>query len=111
LRFLQQFLFGHRGDYDHERKGSGGCRMSETRRGDDNEFDRAAKILEASWADGSLGSAAIMAGCRRGRWPSAAERARIVEDAVAPAQAPGQSEAAPKYHIKFAVCGMSHDHI
>jgi predicted dehydrogenase len=37
--------------------------------------------------------------------------ARIVEDAVVPAQAPAESAAAPKYHIKFAVCGMSHDHI
>jgi predicted dehydrogenase len=31
----------------------------------------------------------------------------IVEDAVSPLQTDG----APKYHIKFAVCGMSHDHI
>jgi predicted dehydrogenase len=31
----------------------------------------------------------------------------VIEDAVAP-QTP---EEAPKYHIKFAVCGMSHDHI
>jgi predicted dehydrogenase len=32
---------------------------------------------------------------------------RVVED-MAPASQP---EEAPKYHIKFAVCGMSHDHI
>jgi predicted dehydrogenase len=31
----------------------------------------------------------------------------VIENAVLPAQA----EEAPKYHIKFAVCGMSHDHI
>lgn len=31
----------------------------------------------------------------------------IIEDAVVPQQ----PEEAPKYHIKFAVCGMSHDHI
>ncbi len=31
----------------------------------------------------------------------------MIEDAVAPVQA----DEAPKYHIKFAVCGMSHDHI
>jgi predicted dehydrogenase len=32
---------------------------------------------------------------------------RTVEESALPAQA----EEAPKYHIKFAVCGMSHDHI
>lgn len=31
----------------------------------------------------------------------------VIEDTVLPAQ----TESAPKYHIKFAVCGMSHDHI
>lgn len=36
-----------------------------------------------------------------------AEPGRIIEDAVLPVQA----EESPKYHIKFAVCGMSHDHI
>jgi predicted dehydrogenase len=34
-------------------------------------------------------------------------RGAVIEDAVTPA---AQDEA-PKYHIKFAVCGMSHDHI
>jgi predicted dehydrogenase len=35
------------------------------------------------------------------------ETSNVIEDAVGPSQ----SEEAPKYHIKFAVCGMSHDHI
>ena len=33
--------------------------------------------------------------------------ARIVEDAVVPCRLKKR----PRYHIKFAVCGMSHDHI
>jgi predicted dehydrogenase len=36
-----------------------------------------------------------------------AERGGVVEEIVLPKQA----EEPPKYHIKFAVCGMSHDHI
>ena len=32
---------------------------------------------------------------------------RVIEDAIVPAQ----TVEAPKYHIEFAVCGMSHDHI
>jgi len=32
---------------------------------------------------------------------------RVIEDEVLPVQ----QEEPPKYHIKFAVCGMSHDHI
>lgn len=42
--------------------------------------------------------------------PGAAESAigiHVIEDAVLPQE----SEEPPKYHIKFAVCGMSHDHI
>jgi len=35
------------------------------------------------------------------------EQGRVIEDAVLPAQ----SDEAPKYHIKFAVCGVSHDHV
>src|ERR1700678_4172663 len=56
---------------------------------------------------GVLGSIAMM-----GRFsPSASARESahisVIEDMVVP----GQAEEAPKYHIKFAVCGMSHDHI
>ena len=56
---------------------------------------------------GSLGSAAMMAGLPESAMAFGGGAARIIEDAVVPAQA----EEAPKYHIKFAVCGMSHDHI
>lgn len=51
---------------------------------------------------GLMGSFAMM--------PSAAEGfggLRVIEDAVQQQE----PEQAPKYHIKFSVCGMSHDHI
>ena len=51
-----------------------------------------------------MGSVAMMGGFAPN--PLAA-RGKIAEDAVV-AQ---QTEEPPKYHIKFAVCGMSHDHI
>jgi len=53
---------------------------------------------------GLMGSVAMMGGFAAN--PLAA-RGKIAEDAVL-AQ---QTEEPPKYHIKFAVCGMSHDHI
>jgi len=56
---------------------------------------------------GSLGSAVMMAGLPEGAMAFGGGAGRIVEDAVVPPQ----TEEAPKYHIKFAVCGMSHDHI
>lgn len=55
---------------------------------------------------GSIGSIAMMAGLPQGS-ALGMETSNVIEDAVAPSQ----SEEAPKYHIKFAVCGMSHDHI
>ena len=55
---------------------------------------------------GSIGSIAMMAGLPQGS-AFGGDSSRVVEDAVVPAQ----SEPPPKYHIKFAVCGMSHDHI
>ena len=55
---------------------------------------------------GLMGSFAMMPIGAEGAW-LAGEPPRIVEDAVVPQQ----PEEAPKYHIKFAVCGMSHDHI
>jgi predicted dehydrogenase len=55
----------------------------------------------------SLGSAAMMACLPESALALGGGATHIIESAVAPAQA----EAAPKYHIKFAVCGMSHDHI
>ena len=67
-------------------------------------------FLKQAGLIGSLGSAAMMAGM-----PEAAAalgsrgaiRDSVVEDAALPAQA----EEAPKDHIKFAVCGISHDHV
>src|ERR1700733_839743 len=65
------------------------------------------EFLKRAGLVGSLGSAAIMAGMPESAMAFGGGAARIVEDAVAPAQ----TDTAPKYHIKFAVCGMSHDHI
>jgi hypothetical protein len=74
---------------------------------------RRREFLKQAGLVGSLGSAAIMAGMPESAmaFGSGAARiagaTRIVEEAVTPAQA----EATPKDQIKFAVCGMSHDHI
>ena len=57
---------------------------------------------------GIMGSAAMMAAMPDGAMALGGSRGAIIEDAVLPA---GQPDAAPKYHIKFGVCGMSHDHI
>ncbi len=54
---------------------------------------------------GSVGSVAMMTRLTQGS--SFAETGSVIEDAVLPAQ----DEEPPRYHIKFAVCGMSHDHI
>jgi predicted dehydrogenase len=56
---------------------------------------------------GLFGSAAIMAGLPQAAMALGADPGPIVEDAVLPQDA----EEAPKNHIKFGVCGMSHDHI
>ena len=56
---------------------------------------------------GAMGSLALLAGLSPGGVARGAEPARVVEDTVLPAE----PETPPKYHIKFAVCGMSHDHI
>lgn len=55
---------------------------------------------------GIMGSMAMMAAMPEGAM-ALGGRGAIIEDAVVPAQA----DDAPKHHIKFAVCGMSHDHI
>src|SRR5579871_912343 len=58
---------------------------------------------------GMMGSVAMMAGMPEGAFALGGAHGPIIEDAViAPA---AQAAEAPKYHIKFAVCGMSHDHI
>jgi predicted dehydrogenase len=56
---------------------------------------------------GTVGSLALMAGFPPGATALGAEPQRVVQDTVLPAP----KEEPPKYHIKFAVCGMSHDHI
>jgi predicted dehydrogenase len=68
-----------------------------------NFTERREFLKRAGW----MGSAAMMAGLPEGAMAFGGGAASIVQDAVKPAPA----EAAPKYHIKFAVCGMSHDHI
>ncbi len=65
------------------------------------------EFLKRASLVGSLGSAAMMVGLPEGAMAFGGGAARIVEDAVLPVQ----GEEAPKYHVKFAVCGMSHDHI
>jgi predicted dehydrogenase len=65
-------------------------------------FDRRDFLRQA----GTLGSMAMVAGLPSGAAAFAAGD-NVIEDA---AQAEDSSEA-PKHHIKFAVCGMSHDHI
>jgi predicted dehydrogenase len=55
---------------------------------------------------GIMGSMAMMAGMPEGAM-ALGGRGAIIEDAVVPVQ----DSDLPKNHIKFAVCGMSHDHI
>jgi hypothetical protein len=100
----------------NERKCSDGCRhhaRNLEKSGGEmaTSLTQRREFLKQAGLVGSLGSAAMMACLPESAMALGGGTARIVEDAVAPAQAPGQSEAAPKYHIKFAVCGMSHDHI
>jgi hypothetical protein len=64
--------------------------------------DRRDFLKQAGW----MGSATLMAAMGHGGMALGESNAHVVEDAVqAPAVEP------PKYHIKLAVCGMSHDHI
>jgi predicted dehydrogenase len=55
---------------------------------------------------GSMGSAAMMALLPEGAMGLGGSAARVTAEALPP-----QAEEAPRNHIKFAVCGMSHDHI
>ena len=66
-------------------------------------FDRRDFLRQA----GTFGSIAMMAGLPQGSAAFNPGSGSVIEDAV---QAEDSSEK-PKYHIKFAVCGMSHDHI
>jgi len=70
-------------------------------------FTQRRDFLKQAGLVGSFGSAAMMMGIPEGAMALGNGAARMIEDAVEPVQA----EEAPKYHIKFAVCGMSHDHI
>jgi predicted dehydrogenase len=54
-----------------------------------------------------MGSIAMIGGFSQSALAREGVPGRVVEDMVLA----GQPEEAPKYHIKFAVCGMSHDHI
>jgi predicted dehydrogenase len=54
-----------------------------------------------------MGSIAMMGGFSQNALALNGVPVAVIEDAVVTEQ----SEEAPKYHIKFAVCGMSHDHI
>jgi predicted dehydrogenase len=56
----------------------------------------------------AVGSAGLMAGVPALAEMSAIDPARVVHEIAEPAQ---DADAAPKHSIKFAVCGMSHDHI
>jgi predicted dehydrogenase len=55
-----------------------------------------------------LGSVAMMAGLPETAIALGRQPGSVIETAL---QAPTPAEEAPKFHIKFAVCGMSHDHI
>jgi len=66
-------------------------------------FDRRDFLRQA----GTFGSIAMMAGLPQRSAAFNPGSGSVIEDAV---QAEDSSEK-PKYHIKFAVCGMSHDHI
>lgn len=65
-------------------------------------------FLKQAGQAGLMGSVAMMAGIPEGAMALGGAHGRIVEDAVIPA---AQADEMPKHHIKFAVCGMSHDHI
>jgi predicted dehydrogenase len=56
----------------------------------------------------AVGSAGLMAGVPALAEMSAIDPARVVHEIAEPGQ---DADAAPKHSIKFAVCGMSHDHI
>ena len=57
---------------------------------------------------GLMGSAAMMSAFPSAAMALGGETGTVREEVL---QAPAQAEEKPKYHIKFGVCGMSHDHI
>jgi predicted dehydrogenase len=59
-------------------------------------------------ASGVLGSAGLMAGMPESALGLSPSDPRVIHEVAEPGQ---DGDAKPKYSIKFAVCGMSHDHI
>jgi predicted dehydrogenase len=57
---------------------------------------------------GLMGSAALMGSAPHDLFALGGERGSVRTEVL---DAPSQATEAPKYHIKFGVCGMSHDHI
>jgi predicted dehydrogenase len=56
----------------------------------------------------TLGATGLLSALPEGAFAARPERSVVTHEAALPAQ---DSEAKPQYSIKFAVCGMSHDHI
>jgi predicted dehydrogenase len=69
-------------------------------------FSQRRDFLKQAGLMGSMGSAAMMALLPEGAMAFGGGEGRVVAEAL-----PVQTEEAPRNHIKFAVCGMSHDHI
>ena len=59
-------------------------------------------------AGGVLGSAGMLAGLSEGAFGMTPGDLRVVHEVAGPGE---YWQDAPKYSMKFAVCGMSHDHI
>jgi predicted dehydrogenase len=65
-----------------------------------------------SAATGVLGSAGLMAGITEGAFGMTPGDPNVIHEVAGPGEFFGQdTEAKPKYAIKFSVCGISHDHI
>ena len=74
--------------------------------GERRDFDRR-NFLKCAGAMGSVAmGSAMMAGLPQGAFALGSASGAIREETLAP-----QEQEAPKHHIKFGVCGMSHDHI
>ncbi len=63
-------------------------------------------FLKRAGAVGSIAMGSMMAGLPQGAFAFGTTPGAIREESLAP-----QEQEPPKYHIKFGVCGMSHDHI
>jgi len=64
------------------------------------------EFLKQAGLVGSMGSAAMMTMLPEGAAAWGGGEPHVTAESL-----PAQPEEAPKYHIRFAVCGMSHDHI